>query len=97
MAQANKPNPIKGIKIPKKKITKPGTKKQLTRSQRILRGPLFWIIAAIVAVTVFGQITNAGNQYAQIKTSEALDAISRSDVESAVLVDKEQKIRLDLK
>ena len=37
------------------KVAKPGPKKQLTRSQRILRGPLFWIIAAIVAVTVFGQ------------------------------------------
>ena len=94
MAQVKKPNPIK---FPKKKVAKPGTKKQLTRSQRILRGPLFWIIAAIVAVTVFGQITNAGKQYTQIKTSQALDAISKSDVESAVLVDKEQKLRLDLK
>ena len=94
MAQAKKPNPIK---LPKKKVAKPGPKKQLTRSQRILRGPLFWIIAAIIAVTVFGQITNAGNQYTQIKTSQALDAISKSDVESAVLVDKEQKLRLDLK
>jgi cell division protease FtsH len=59
MAQAKKPNPIK---LPKKKAAKSGPKKPLTRSQRILRGPLFWIIAAIVAVTVFGQITNAGNQ-----------------------------------
>jgi cell division protease FtsH len=97
MAQAKKPNPIKTIKMPKKKVAKPGPKKQLTRSQRILRGPLFWIIAAIVGVTVFGQVTNAGNQYTQIKTSEALDAISRSDVESAVLVDKDQKLRLELK
>jgi cell division protease FtsH len=94
MAQAKKPNPIK---LPKKKVAKPGPKKQLTRSQRILRGPLFWIIAAIIAVTVFGQITNAGNQYTQIKTSQALDAISKSDVDSAVLVDKEQKLRLELK
>ena len=94
MVQAKKPN---SIKLPKKKVAKPGPKKQLTRSQRILRGPLFWIIAAIVAVTVFGQISNAGNQYTQIKTSEALDAISRSDVESAILVDKEQKLRLELK
>ncbi len=97
MAQAKKPNSVNPIKFPKKKVAKPGPKKQLTRSQRILRGPLFWIIAAIIAVTVFGQITNAGNQYTQIKTSQALDAISKSDVDSAVLVDKEQKLRLDLK
>ena len=97
MAQAKKPNSFNSLKLQKKKDAKPGPKKPLTRSQRIFRGPLFWIIAAIVAVTVFGQITNAGNQYTQIKTSQALDAISKSDVESAVLVDKEQKLRLVLK
>ena len=83
--------------MPKKKAAPTGPKKPLSRSQKILRGPLFWIIAAIVGVTVFGQVTNAGNQYTQIKTSQALDAISKSDVESAVLIDKEQKLRLELK
>ena len=97
MAQAKKPSSLNSLKLQKKKPATPGPKKQLTRSEKILRGPLFWIIAAIVAVTVFGQITNAGNQYTQIKTSEALDAISKSDVQSAVLIDKEQKLRLELK
>jgi cell division protease FtsH len=62
-----------------------------------MRGPLFWIIVAIVAVSVFGQISGAGNRYETIKTSQALDAIAKSDVESAVLVDNSQKIRLVLK
>ncbi len=62
-----------------------------------MRGPLFWIIVAIVAVSVFGQISGAGNRYETIKTSQALDAIAKSDVESAVLVDNAQKIRLELK
>jgi len=76
---------------------KDGAKKApQTRSQKILRGPLFWIIVAIIAVTVFGQITNAANRYTEIKTSQALAAISQSQVESAVLVDKSQKIRLIL-
>ena len=85
-----------------KKSVKPAEKKDgakkapLTRSQKILRGPLFWIIVAIIAVTVFGQITNAANRYTEIKTSQALAAISQSQVESAVLVDKSQKIRLIL-
>ena len=79
------------------KPAKDGAKKApQTRSQKILRGPLFWIIVAIVAVTVFGQITNAANRYTEIKTSQALAAISQSQVESAVLVDKSQKIRLIL-
>ena len=97
MSQAKKPNSLNSLKLQKKKPATPGPKKQLTRSQRILRGPLFWIIAAIIGVTVFGQITNAGNQYTQIKTSQALDAIAKSDVESAVLIDKDQKLRLELK
>jgi len=68
-----------------------------SRLKRLMRGPLFWIIVAIVAVSVFGQISGAGNRYETIKTSQALDAIAKSDVESAVLVDNSQKIRLELK
>jgi cell division protease FtsH len=28
-----------------------------TRAQKLLRGPLFWIIVAIIGVTIFGQIS----------------------------------------
>ena len=85
-----------------KKTVKPEDKKDgakkapQTRAQKIFRGPLFWIIVAIFAVTIFGQITSAANRYTEIKTSQALAAISQSQVESAVLVDKSQKIRLIL-
>jgi cell division protease FtsH len=85
-----------------KKTVKPEDKKdgakkaRQTRAQKIFRGPLFWIIVAIFAVTIFGQITSAANRYTEIKTSQALAAISQSQVESAVLVDKSQKIRLIL-
>ena len=72
-------------------------KKPTTRTSRIFRGPLFWILVAIFAVSVFGQITSAGNRYTKIETSQALDAISQSNVESAEVVDKDQKIRLILK
>ena len=67
-----------------------------TRSQKILRGPLFWIIVAIFAVSIFGQISSASNKYTEIKTSQAIAAISRSQVESAVLIDRSQKIQLIL-
>ena len=77
-----------------KKTTK---KAPTTRAGKIFRGPLFWIVVAILAVSIFGQITSAGNRYTEIGTSQAIDAISQSKVESAVLVDKSQKIRLILK
>ncbi|ASY15090.1 cell division protease FtsH [Candidatus Planktophila dulcis] len=95
-------NPLSKLKKNSaKKALKPtnkdgGKKAPLTRSQKIFRGPLFWIIVAIFGVTIFGQITNAANRYTEIKTSQAIDAISRAQVESAVLVDKSQKIRLIL-
>jgi cell division protease FtsH len=73
-----------------------GKKAPLTRSQKIFRGPLFWIIVAIFGVSIFGQISSASGRYTEIKTSQAIDAITRSQVESAVLVDKSQKIRLVL-
>ena len=72
-------------------------KKPVTRAGRIFRGPLFWILVAILAVSLFGQISAAGNRYTQIETSQALDAISQSNVLSAEVVDKDQKIRLILK
>jgi cell division protease FtsH len=67
-----------------------------TRAQKLFRGPLFWIIVAIIGVTIFGQISSASNTYTEIKTSQAIAAISQSEVESAVLIDKSQKIRLIL-
>ena len=95
-------NPLNKLKkATSNKAAKPaksdgGKKAPQTRSQKIFRGPLFWIIVAIFGVTIFGQITNAANRYTEIKTSQAVDAISKSQVESAVLVDKSQKIRLIL-
>ena len=82
-----------------KKITdkKPQRKKPQTRPQRILRGPLFWIIVAIVAVTVFGQVSAASNKYTKVTTSQVISAISKGEVDSALLIDKEQRIQIILK
>ena len=89
-------NPLK--KIAPAKNTKPNGKPEpKTRAQKIFRGPLFWIIVAIFAVSIFGQITSAANRYTVVSTSQALDAIAQSDVKSALLIDKSQKIQLILK
>jgi cell division protease FtsH len=89
--------PLQKLKKSVKPSGKDGAKKPAQKgSRRFFKGPLFWIIVAIFAVTIFGQITNAANRYTEIKTSQALDAISKAQVDSAVLVDKSQKIRLVL-
>jgi len=90
----------KKVKIPKlkgfssrKKPTKPSP--QLAR--RILRGPLFWIVAALFAVSIFGQISTTGKEFTKVDTSVILNEISQDHVKSAIVIDREQKIRVVLK
>ncbi len=83
--------------MPKNKSAKKPAKKPQTRFQRLMRGPLFWILAAIIGVTIFGQISAAGNKFTPVNTSQVLAAISQNQVDSALLIDKEQKIQLKLK
>ena len=90
----------KKVKIPKlkgfssgKKAAKPSP--QLAR--RILRGPLFWIIAALVAVSIFGQISTTGKEFTKVDTSVILNEIAQNNVKSAIVIDRDQKIRVVLK
>jgi cell division protease FtsH len=92
--------PKKKIKIPKlkglsgkKKPAKPSP--QLAK--RILRGPLFWIIAGLVAVSIFGQISTTGKEFTQVDTSVILNEISQDKVKSAIVIDRDQKVRVVLK
>ena len=89
-------NPLKKI-APKQPAQTNNKKDPKSRAQKIFRGPLFWIVVAIFAVSIFGQISSAANRYTIITTSQALDAIAQSEVQSATLIDKSQKIKLILK
>ncbi|MFM8384358.1 MAG: ATP-dependent metallopeptidase FtsH/Yme1/Tma family protein, partial [Actinomycetota bacterium] len=84
---------IKKPKLPNRQSNKPGAKPPV----RLTRRPLFWILVAIAAVTIFGQISSSGSQFTKVNTSEAMAAITRGDVEAATIVDREQVIRLILK
>ena len=64
--------------------------------RRFTRGPLFWIVLGILAVTFFGQISSAANRYTQVKTSQILDAIAKGEVSTATVVDKDQVIKVIL-
>jgi len=90
----------KNFKFPKFKVNK-GNKKAAQSSpqiaKKILRGPLFWIIAALIAVSVFGQISTSGEEFKKVETSLILNEISLNNVESALVIDKEQKVQVVLK
>lgn len=93
-----KKNLLKKKPITKSTKDKKAAKKvPTTRVGRIVRGPLFWIVVAILGVTIFGQISSVGNRYDKIGTSQALDAIAQSKVESALVIDKSQRLQLILK
>ena len=86
---------IKKPKLPQPRNQQRGGK--APQRQKLTRKPLFWIFVAIVAVTVFGQISSSSNQFTKIDTSQAMAAISAGEVESANIVDRDQKIQLVLK
>jgi cell division protease FtsH len=90
----------KKFKLPKFNVNK-GNKKAAQPSpqiaKKILRGPLFWIIAALIAVSVFGQISTSGEEFKKVETSLILNEISLNNVESALVIDKEQKVQVVLK
>ena len=65
--------------------------------RRILRGPLFWIVVALLAVSFFGRITTSGSQYVRVDTSTLLATIASDKAESALIIDKDQKIQVILK
>ena len=93
-----KKNPLKKKSATKAAKDRKASKKvPTTRVGRMVRGPLFWIVVAILGVTIFGQISSVGNRYEEIRTSQALDAIAQSKVESALVIDKSQKLQLILK
>ena len=61
--------------------------------KRLTRGPVIWVIAALIVVIVGARVLSP-NSYAPIDTSEAIGLIKSGQVTSATLVNGDQ--RLDL-
>jgi cell division protease FtsH len=79
-------------KLPENKVKLPKI-----NFRRLMRGPLFWIVMALIVVSVFGKISTSGNQFVKTDTSTLLAAISSEKVESAKIIDKDQKLEVILK
>ena len=79
-------------KLPEGKIKFPKV-----RMRRIMRGPLFWIVLALVVVSLFGRISTSGKQFVKTDTSTLLAAISAEKVDSAKIIDKDQRLEVVLK
>ena len=79
-----------------KKAKSPNTSPK-KRMQRWVRTPLFWIIIAIVVISAFGRISNSGQAFLKVNTSTVLAELSDNNVDSAVMVDKDQLVQVILK
>ena len=75
----------------------PLPKNSRLQPRRFLRGPLFWILVALLAVSFFGRITTSGNQFVKVDTSTLIATITADKVESALITDRDQKIQVVLK
>jgi len=84
-----------------KKKVEPKTKKKIkfskARLRKTLRGPLFWIILSLILVSFFGQLSSSGDKFTKVETSTILAAISANKVDSALVIDRDQKIEVILK
>src|SRR4051794_34993221 len=65
--------------------------------KRYLRGPLMWIVLAILAVLVLVSFTHGNGGYSHVDTSKITTAIKAGQVDSATVKDKEQQIQVTLK
>ncbi|WP_394289179.1 ATP-dependent zinc metalloprotease FtsH [Microbacterium sp.] len=64
--------------------------------KRIIRGPWFWIVVAVVGVLVALQFLAPNGGFDEVKTSEMVQLIEDGEVEEITFVDNDQEIRATL-
>lgn len=64
--------------------------------KRIAKGPIFWIVAALVIVLIGMNIASAFGGYQKITTSEGLDLLKQNKATEAIIMDSEQRVDLTL-
>ncbi len=65
--------------------------------KRILRSPLFLILAAVLVILLAAEIIGSSAGYTEVDTSEAIAAITDGDAQTVTLVDRDQEIKIELK
>jgi cell division protease FtsH len=65
--------------------------------KRLARGPIVWLVAIIVAITVLLQVVGSSSAYKNVPLTQIQAEISAHQVTKATLHDKEQRIDIQLK
>src|SRR5205807_3894272 len=64
--------------------------------RRTIRGPITWLIVAVVLVLALVTLTSSGGGYKNVSLNTIETAIAAGDVESANILDKEQQVQVTL-
>ncbi len=65
--------------------------------KRIIRGPFFWIALAVIFVLVGSSLISGAGAPDEIDTSVAISEISKGNVDTATITDRDQVLELTLK
>ena len=69
----------------------------MERTRGIFRRPVVWIVLVIIAAIALSSLFTGGQEYTKVDTSVALAQLREGNVTKAVLEDREQNLKLDLK
>jgi len=64
--------------------------------KRILRSPLFLILAAVLLVLVIAQVVGSTNGYKKVDTSTVIAAIEKGEAQQVTIVDRDQEVKVTL-
>jgi len=63
---------------------------------RIFRRPIFWIFVVIAGAILVSTMFTNGPTYTSVDTSVALEQLDKGGIKKALILDKEQVLRLEL-
>ena len=63
---------------------------------RFFRRPVVWILLVIVGAIAISSLFTGGDDYTEVDTSVALERLDQGGIESVVIEDREQVIKIDL-
>jgi cell division protease FtsH len=65
--------------------------------KRYFRGPFFWVALVIIGVLLVTSISSAAGGFKKVDTNVAIQAIEQGKVEKAKIVDRDQRLELNLR
>src|SRR5215213_8582194 len=63
--------------------------------KRFFRGPLFWILLAVVLVLILAEVASQAGGYEKVDTSVVFDKIRSGEASQVTLVDRDQEVRVE--